>query len=121
MDALTYTEVNGYRIPNLTVPDEQDEITELADGRFARKRRAYLQNHRPGLFTDLLTTCTLNQHLAEIEQTARRRLEQMVPQMATAQGVTEELKARDQMQWVGLMNNIRLAAEEVILNELIYS
>ena len=121
MDVLTYTEVNGYRIPNLTVPEEPDGITELADGRFARKRRAYLQNHRPGLFTDLLTTCTLNQHLAEIEQTARDRLERMVPEMAATQGVTEELKARDQMRWVGLMNNIRHRAEETILHDLIYN
>ena len=103
------------------MPEEPDGITELADGRFARKRRAYLQNHRPGLFTDLLTTCTLNRHLAEIEQTARSRMERMVPQMAAAQGVTEDLKESDQMQWVGLMNNIRQAAEEVILNELVYS
>ena len=118
---LTYTEASGYRIPNLTLPEEPDEITALADGRFARKRRAYLQDHRPGLFTDLLTTCTLNQHLAEIEQTARYRLERMVPQIAAARGVTENLKAADQMAWVGAMNNIRVCAEEIVLKEIVYA
>lgn len=121
MNALTYTEVNGYRIPDLTLPEEPDEITELAAGRFARQRREYLRNHKPGLFTDLLTTCTLNNHLAEIEQTARSRIELMVSQMAEAQGLTEELKASNQMKWVGLMNNIRHSAEEVIMSELIRS
>jgi hypothetical protein len=121
MNAITYTEVNGYQIPDLTLPEESDEITELADGRYARKRREYLKNHRPGLFTDLLTTCTLNRHLAEIEQTARSRMELMLSQMAASQGVTEELKQHNQMRWVGLMNNLRHSAEETILAELIFN
>ncbi|MDR1565048.1 MAG: TnpV protein [Oscillospiraceae bacterium] len=118
---MTYTEVNGFQIPDLTLPEEADEITEMAGGRYARKRREYLKNHRQGLFTDLLTTCTLNQHLAEIEQTARNRMELMVAQMAAAQGVTEELKQHNQMRWVGLMNNIRYSVEETIFSDLIYS
>ena len=72
-------------------------------------------------YTKLLTSGKLNSHLAEIQQTAQRRMEEIVAQMAKAEGVTEELKASDQMKWVGLMNNIQNAAEEMVLAELIYS
>ena len=75
----------------------------------------------PVMFTNLLTTGRLNEHLMEIQQTAQRRVEQITAQMAKAEGVTEELKARDQMQWVGRMNNLKQAAEETVMNELIYS
>ena len=71
-------------------------------------------------YTNLLTSGKLNSHLAEIQQTAQRRMEQIVAQMAKNQGVTEELKASDQMKWVGLMNNIQAAAEEIVLKELVY-
>ena len=72
-------------------------------------------------YTNLLTTGQLHSHLMEIEQTARSRVEQIVSQMAKAAGVTEELKAADQMKWVGLMNNFRAVAEEQVLMELIYA
>ena len=72
-------------------------------------------------YTNLLTSGKLNSHLAEIQQTAQRRMEEIVAQMAKAEGVTEELKASDQMKWVGLMNNLQNAAEETVLAELIYS
>ena len=71
--------------------------------------------------TNLLTSGKLNSHLAEIQQTAQRRMEQIVAQMAKSQGVTEELKASDQMKWVQMMNNLQNAAEETVLAELIYS
>ena len=72
-------------------------------------------------YTNLLTSGKLNSHLAEIQQTAQRRMEQIVAQMAKNQGVTEELKASDQMKWVQMMNNLQNAAEETVLAELIYS
>jgi hypothetical protein len=72
-------------------------------------------------YTNLLTSGKLNSHLAEVQQTAQRRMEEIVAQMAKAEGVTEELKASDQMKWVGLMNNIQNAAEETVLAELIYN
>lgn len=72
-------------------------------------------------YTNLLTSGKLNSHLAEIQQTAQRRMEQMVAQMAKENGVTEELKERDQMKWVCMMNNLQNAAEEVVLAELIYN
>ena len=117
MEAITYSQVDGYRLPDLTLPDEP----EVTLGKYGLMRRAYLKNHRKGLFARLLMNGGLNPHLTETEQTARERMELMTKQMAAAQGVTEELKESDQMQWVGLMNNIRQAAEEVILNELVYS
>ena len=114
---LTYTKQGDYLIPDLTMPEEP----EVTLGKYALMRRNYLQTQRRGLYTNLLTSCTLNQHLMEIEQTAFERMELMVKQMAETQGVTEELKASDQMAWVGRMNNIRHSAEETILRELIYS
>ena len=76
--------------------------------------------HRQGTFSYLLTSGKLNPHLTEIDRQARARIEQITEQMAKAEGVTEKLKALDQMKWVGLMNNIKDAAEETVLNELIY-
>jgi hypothetical protein len=117
MDALTYSEVNGYRSPDLTLPQED----EVQLGKYGLLRRSYLKQHRKGLFAMLLMNGKLNAHLMEIEQTAQQSMETMVREMAAAQGVTEELKAQDQMLWVGRMNNIRHSAEEVILEELIHS
>ena len=114
---LTYRTEGDYRIPNLTLPAEK----AMPLGKYSRLRHRHLKQHRRILYTNLKTTCNLNQHLAEIDQTANERMERLVTQMATQQGVTESLKATDQMKWVGLMNNIRQAAEEVVLNELIYT
>ena len=117
MNELTYTMQSGYRIPNLLPPQEP----EMTLGKYALLRRSFLQQHRRVTYTNLLTSGKLTAHLMEIEQTAKSRMEQLTSQMAKAQGVTEELKAADQMKWVGLMNNIRQAAEETILTELIHS
>lgn len=114
---LTYRKEGDYNLPNLLPPQE----TEVHLGKYALLRRRFLKENRRVTYTNLLTSGKLNSHLMEIERTALTRLEQMVPQMAKAEGVTEELKATDQMKWVGLMNNIRHSAEEAILSELIYS
>ena len=114
---LTYRKEGDYNLPNLLPPQE----TEVHLGKYALLRRKFLKENRRVTYTNLLTSGKLNAHLMEIERTALTRLEQMVPQMAKAEGVTEELKATDQMKWVGLMNNIRHSAEEAILSELIYS
>ena len=90
-------------------------------GKYAELRRQYLMKHRRVLYTNLKTSCRLTEHLTEIEQSAKTMVEQTMRQMAQTEGVTEELKATDQMRWVGLMNNIRLSAEETVLNDLIYS
>ncbi|MDD4474938.1 MAG: TnpV protein [Eubacteriales bacterium] len=117
MMELSYRIENGYRIPNLMVPNEP----EVHLGKYAILRKRYLMNHRKVLFTNLLTSGKLNQHLMELEQTALTRMELLTSQMAKTEDLTEELKASDQMKWIGLMNNIRQSAEEIIMSELIYS
>ena len=114
---LTYTMKDGYRLPDLLPPQEP----ETALGKYGLLRRRYLKEHRKVLFTNLLTSGRLNEHLAEIDRTARQRVEQTVTAMAQAEGVTEELKARDPLRWTGLMNACKAQAEEIILRELVYS
>lgn len=84
-------------------------------------RHSYLRKHREGLYTGMLMKGTLNAHLEEVDREANRMLEQLTTQMAQEQGVTEELKAQDQMLWVQRMNNIRQAVEEQIFQDLIYT
>lgn len=117
MDALTYRMENGYQVPNLTMPEE----APVALGKYALLRKKYLKQHRRILFANLLTSCQLNAHLAEIEQMANERMERLTAQMAAAQGVDERMKSGDPMKWVGLMNNIRQAAEESVLSDLVYA
>src|SRR5699024_10755400 len=112
---LTYTRNGDYLIPDLKLEDTKPL------GRYGRMRRDYLKEHRPVLFNAMMMSGKLYPHLNEIEQTMNRRLEQMMPELMQAAGVTEELKARDPMTWVGLMNNCKAQAEEILLTELIYS
>ena len=112
---LTYHDEGGYLLPDLTAP----EVVPV--GIWGMRRREFLRRHRNGLYTGMLLSGRLDEHLAEIDREAEGMLERLVRQMATEQGVTEALKAQDQMGWVGAMNGIRNAAEEVILDELIYS
>ncbi len=117
MNQITYTMQGDYNLPNLLPPQEP----EVHLGKYALMRRRYLKQNRRITYTNLLTSGKLNSHLTEIEQTAKFRLEQIISQMAQAEGVTEELKAADPMRWTGLMNNIKQSAEETVLQELIYS
>ena len=114
---VTYTMQENYLMPDLLPPQEEP----ISLGKYARMRKHFLQEHRKITYTNLLTSGKLNSHLAEIQQTAQRRVEELVAQMAKAQGVTEELKASDQMKWVQMMNNLRNAAEEIVQAELIYN
>ena len=114
---ISYTlSPEGYYLPDLTLPDEQ----EVSIGRYGMIRRRYLKEHRKALFTTLLMSGKLNEHLANIDKAANERLQLFTSQMAKATGVTEDLKARDQMLWVQRMNCIRNQAEEIIREELIY-
>ena len=115
-NGLTYTLHGDYYFPDLNLSDA--DKTPL--GRYGRMRLNYLQEHRPGLYTRLILSGKLYEHLTEIDQTSRRRIEQIISRMAWADGADEKLKAKDQMSWVGRMNNIRRRAEEIILQELIY-
>ena len=114
---LTYTQTGDYRVPNLA-PDGS-ETRPL--GKYGRMRREYLQKERPVLWNDLILTGKLFPHLQEIDETAERRLEDLMPKLAAEAGATEDLKARDPMKWVGLMNNCKAQAEEMILAELVYN
>ena len=117
MSEITYTKQGDYLIPDLTLPTEP----EIQLGRYALMHRDYLEQHKRVTYLNLLTSGELNKHLYEVEQTALTRLELLTKQLCKEQGVTEELKEKAPMQWVGLMNIIRSQAEETILNELIYS
>ena len=112
----TYHEENGYLIPDLTVPAKVHKI-----GKYGLMRRNYLKNHRPGLYTAMLVNGTLLQHLEEVEKETTELIHHIVLQMAKADGVSDKLKAENQLKWVGIMNNYLHSAEEVILNDSIYS
>ena len=114
---LTYIQNGDYLIPDLKLTEQPQKPL----GKYGRMRKTYLKEHRPILYNQLLMTEKLYPHLAEIDETANRRLEQMMPQLAEAAGATEQLKARDPMQWVGLMNTCKAQAEEILLAELINS
>jgi len=114
---LTYTQVNGYNIPDLVLlPQPEGELN-----RWGRARLNYLREHKKVLHTHMMTQCLLWPHLLEIQETVAARIDLLTTLMAQAQGVTEELKARDQMRWVGMINNIRHSAEETVLRELVYA
>ena len=116
MSEITYTKQGDYLIPDLTLPTEP----ALQPGRYAMMHRTYLEQNKRVTYLNLLTSGKLSEHLYQTEQTALQRLELLTKQLSEEQGVTEELKEKAPMQWVGMMNNIRSQAEEVILTELIY-
>lgn len=112
--SITYRREGDYLLPNLIPPKS------IRVGIWGQRRRDYLRRHKEPIYTGLLLSGKLDAHLAETDQSATEMYERLVAQMAQAEGITEELKATDQMAWVGRMNNIRDRATEVILNELIY-
>ena len=116
-NSLTYTMNGDYQIPDLKLTEQPEKPL----GKYGRMRKAYLKEHRPLIYNQLLLTEKLYPHLIEIDETANSRLEQMMPRLAEAAGATEELKARDPMQWVGLMNTCKAQAEEILMAELINS
>ena len=105
-----------YLIPCLTYTAEEKPI-----GVWGQRRLQYLKHHRQTVYMELLTSGQLNRHLDSIDRQAKEMLSRMVKRMAEREGVTEQLKAADQMEWVGRMNNIRNRAMEVVYNDLIYS
>lgn len=117
MSELTYTKNGDYLVPNLSLSQQEEQPL----GKYGRMRKAYLKEHRPVLWSSLILSEQLYPHLREIDETANSRLEQMMPELMKAAGVTESLKASDPMKWAGLMNTLKAQAEEVILTELVYS
>ena len=116
-NGLTYTLHGDYYIPNLNLSDAD----KTPIGHYGRMRMTYLQEHRPGLYTRLLLSGKLCEHLSEIDSTCRERMSRMVPQMAAVEGINEVLKACNPIVWVGRMNSIHQRVEETILTELIYA
>lgn len=112
---LTYHDENGYLIPDLIAPDSPEV------GPWGMRRLAYLRNHRRPIYSGMLMAGTLNAHLEAIDRAAEEMTELLMTQMADCEGVTEQLKAEDQMAWVQAMNNIRNRAVEIVLAELIYT
>lgn len=113
---LSYTERNGVMYPDLVLPDQ----TNYTIGKYGRMRLDYLKKHRRGTYTTLLTSCTLNQHLYETEQEAKRQLDLTLSRLVKERGITEELKATNPLLWVQEMNSAKQNAEELVLNEIIY-
>ena len=113
---LTYTERNGIMYPDLVLPEQ----TNHPIGKYGRMRLDYLKKHRRGTYTTLLTSCTLNQHLYDTEQEAKRQIDLTLSRLVKARGITEELKATNSLLWVQEMNNVKQKAEELIIQELIY-
>lgn len=116
-NSLTYTMNGDYQIPDLKLTEQPEKPL----GKYGRMRKAYLKEHRPILYNQLLLSEKLYPHLLEIDETAQSRLEQLMPQLAKDAGATEQLKASDPMRWVGLMNTCKAQAEEILMAELINS
>lgn len=116
MNELTYIPVGDYYVPDLKLPEETRPI-----GHWGRLHREYLKEYRPIIYNNLDLSGKLWTYLADINEQPQERLEVLIEQMKEAEGVTEELKAVDQMEWVRRMNSIRDRAEELILSELIYA
>ena len=107
---------DGLYYPDLYLPEE----TEYSIGKYGMLRKIYLQEHRKGLYLELVLAGKLNEHLNQVDKEAREKVEMLVEQMAEQWGVTEKLKMQDQMAWVGRMNNIRACAEELVLMNVVY-
>ena len=118
MAQLSYTRVDDYYIPDLILDEEPEQ--DVFYGKYGSLRRDYLRRHRPFLWAAMANSGKLADHLKEVEQTAQHRMDTLLPQLMKAANVTEELKARDQMAWVGLVNNCQAQADEIILSELVY-
>ena len=113
---LTYTRNGDYLFPDLRFEAENPPI-----GKYGLLRKSYLKEHKRGWYSSLLLTGKLDAHLAEIDQTCTERIELIMNHLARLEGITEALKATDQMAWVQRMNSIRSRAEEIVTAELIYS
>ena len=113
----TYREENGYLIPNLGLPDEDQHTI----GIWGQRHRRYLKENRKVLYANLLTSGKLNGYLADIDRQAEEMFSRLVKQMAETENITEGLKSTNPMMWVGKMNNIRNRVKEIVTTELIYT
>ena len=114
-NGMSYTLHGDYYLPDLVLREEEPTY-----GKYGMLRKKFLKEHRSARYQYLLLTGKLNEHLNQTDQEAREQVEMLMKQMAEKKGVTEELKVQDQMKWVGLMNNIKVSAEEIILKNMVY-
>ena len=113
---ITYSQCGDYPIPDLILSEEEQQPI----GKYGRMRGRYLKECRPVIYSNLLLSGMLNQHLAEIDEACEGRIELLILQMVKRECVTEALKAADQMAWIAHMNSIQNRAEEIVLSELVY-
>jgi|LSQX01.2.fsa_nt_gb hypothetical protein len=111
---INYTKIGDYYIPNIVVPESKPI------GKYGRLHLKYLKENRKGFYTSLLVTGKLNDYLHKIDTKAKITLGMLMQELAVKQGITEKLKAENQMEWVGGMNNIRQSANEILNHEIIY-
>lgn len=116
MKKIEYIEINGYLYPKLALPPQK----EIHLTRFGKKRLQYLKQYRPIVYTNLLTSGKLNEHLQMIDDEANALYDRLIEQHKTKRSITEKLKEKDQMNWVQEMNNIQNCVEEIINREIIY-
>lgn len=115
MAKITYTKQGDYLIPDLVPPESPKNL-----GVWGERRRRYLRDHKNGIYTGMLITDKLNDHLAEIDKQATEMCEELMHRFAKLEGITEKLKAEDQMAWVQAMNSIRNRAAEIVNDEIIH-
>ena len=113
---ITYTQVGDYLLPNIAAP----ETPPHSLSKYGRMRRAYLKEHWPVIWNQMILNGTLWNHLAEVDRISNERMDTLVEGMKQARGITEELKAKNQLRWVAEMNNIYAAVEEIVLREIVY-
>ena len=114
---ITYTQQGDYLLPDLKLPEQP----KVEIGIWGKLHLQYLKNHHPIIYTNLLTSCKLTAYLADIDEEANEMFDRLIKQLAKQEGITEQLKAGNQMLWVRKMNNIRNQATEIVNNELIYT
>ncbi len=125
MDKYVFDENNGlwyelqgeYYMPCLTAPSEEEKPI----GIWGQRHKRYLREHRKATYTTLVTSGKLNTYLVEVDQQAQEHFERLIEQMKQAQGITEQLKAKNALEWTGRMNNIRACAMEIVNREIIYA
>ena len=115
-NGIEYVKSGDYYIPNLTVPD--DKVYNI--GRYGRLHSIFIKENRPAFYSMKILGGTWLAYLEEIDTTAKEMVDRLIKDMAVKQGITEELKAKDQMAWVGAMNNIRHSAEEILYKDLLF-
>lgn len=116
IDEITYTEHDGVFYPDLALPEQ----TDYPIGKYGQMRLDYLKKHRRGTYTSLLVAFKLNAHLAEINEEATSQIRELTEVFAKEDGITEQLKATDQLRWMQEMNNCKAQAEEIVLRDVVY-